>query len=132
MWTPSIFFFFKQKTAYEIVSGDWSSDVCSSDLHTGRALAQLLRATRAQFPRHEVGKAAGRAGEKLERLHTHALGRGTALSRQVEPLQRSHRQDRSIHVVFSSVYFSSACSDLSRPMPDCLKPPNGTVRSSAS
>ena len=23
----------KQKTAYEIVSGDWSSDVCSSDLH---------------------------------------------------------------------------------------------------
>ena len=24
--------FFKQKTAYEIMSGDWSSDVCSSDL----------------------------------------------------------------------------------------------------
>src|SRR4029434_3094778 len=29
----SIFFFFKQKTAYEIQC-DWSSDVCSSDLHT--------------------------------------------------------------------------------------------------
>ena len=28
----SLFFFFKQKTAYEIVSRDWSSDVCSSDL----------------------------------------------------------------------------------------------------
>src|SRR5216110_3783132 len=27
-----IFFFFKQKTAYEISSRDWSSDVCSSDL----------------------------------------------------------------------------------------------------
>src|SRR5216110_370834 len=26
------FFFFKQKTAYEISSRDWSSDVCSSDL----------------------------------------------------------------------------------------------------
>src|SRR5213593_5021797 len=26
------FFFFKQKTAYEMVSCDWSSDVCSSDL----------------------------------------------------------------------------------------------------
>src|SRR5881398_1067353 len=26
------FFFFKQKTAYEMLSGDWSSDVCSSDL----------------------------------------------------------------------------------------------------
>ena len=24
--------FFKQKTAYEIKFGDWSSDVCSSDL----------------------------------------------------------------------------------------------------
>ena len=26
------FVFFKQKTAYEMVSCDWSSDVCSSDL----------------------------------------------------------------------------------------------------
>src|SRR3546814_5672610 len=27
------FFFFKQKTAYEMRIRDWSSDVCSSDLH---------------------------------------------------------------------------------------------------
>src|SRR3546814_6144808 len=27
------FFFFKQKTAYELRISDWSSDVCSSDLH---------------------------------------------------------------------------------------------------
>src|SRR3546814_10268028 len=27
------FFFFKQKTAYEMRISDWSSDVCSSDLH---------------------------------------------------------------------------------------------------
>src|SRR3546814_6910305 len=26
------FFFFKQKTAYEMLISDWSSDVCSSDL----------------------------------------------------------------------------------------------------
>ena len=26
------FFFFKQNTAYEILTCDWSSDVCSSDL----------------------------------------------------------------------------------------------------
>ena len=31
-WTRVVFFFFKQKTAYEIVDCDWSSDVCSSDL----------------------------------------------------------------------------------------------------
>src|SRR3546814_6291517 len=29
------FFFFKQKTAYEMRISDWSSDVCSSDLATG-------------------------------------------------------------------------------------------------
>ena len=29
-----MFFFFKQKTAYEIKECDWSSDVCSSDLCT--------------------------------------------------------------------------------------------------
>src|SRR3546814_722514 len=30
----SVFFFFKQKTAYEMRISDWSSDVCSSDLRT--------------------------------------------------------------------------------------------------
>src|SRR3546814_8716427 len=30
--TASFFFFFKQKTAYEMRISDWSSDVCSSDL----------------------------------------------------------------------------------------------------
>src|SRR3546814_5805134 len=28
-----VLFFFKQKTAYEMRISDWSSDVCSSDLH---------------------------------------------------------------------------------------------------
>src|SRR3546814_3130176 len=43
-------FFFKQKTAYEMRISDWSSDVCSSDLHVehssvanavGAAIAQV-------------------------------------------------------------------------------------------
>src|SRR5216117_4182315 len=34
--TASVIFFFKQKTAYEIRKGDWSSDVCSSDLLPGQ------------------------------------------------------------------------------------------------
>src|SRR3546814_16259325 len=33
-------FFFKQKTAYEMRISDWSSDVCSSDLH--RVIGQHL------------------------------------------------------------------------------------------
>src|SRR3546814_3279349 len=31
-----VFFFFKQKTAYEMRISDWSSDVCSSDLQIER------------------------------------------------------------------------------------------------
>src|SRR3546814_15978225 len=34
----SLFFFFKQKTAYEMRISDWSSDVCSSDLLVKNAL----------------------------------------------------------------------------------------------
>src|SRR3546814_10592335 len=34
----SVFFFFKQKTAYEVRISDWSSDVCSSDLELVRRL----------------------------------------------------------------------------------------------
>src|SRR3546814_6666141 len=38
-----VFFFFKQKTAYEMRISDWSSDVCSSDLlvNPGRLIAHL-------------------------------------------------------------------------------------------
>src|SRR3546814_3728753 len=39
------FFFFKQKTAYEMRISDWSSDVCSSDLRIEgqvRGVAQMI------------------------------------------------------------------------------------------
>src|SRR3546814_7473130 len=40
-WFMVFFFFFKQKTAYELRISDWSSDVCSSDLiaHIGVELS---------------------------------------------------------------------------------------------
>src|SRR3546814_1822502 len=57
------FFFFKQKTAYEMRISDWSSDVCSSDLgqaavrlHEHEARAGLL--IRVQLPAHLVDVAA--------------------------------------------------------------------------
>src|SRR3546814_5435070 len=49
------FFFFKQKTAYEMRISDWSSDVCSSDL-SARARSRLRlcrplpRSTRPKQP----------------------------------------------------------------------------------
>src|SRR5213075_3546102 len=42
-----IFFFFKQKTAYEITRRDWSSDVCSSDLRAQPERRRRSRASRA-------------------------------------------------------------------------------------
>src|SRR3546814_8655860 len=36
-----VFFFFKQKTAYEMRISDWSSDVCSSDLQV-RAIHEIM------------------------------------------------------------------------------------------
>src|SRR3546814_2255559 len=37
------FFFFKQKTAYEMRISDWSSDVCSSDLQPARPSIRASR-----------------------------------------------------------------------------------------
>src|SRR5256886_5854913 len=39
----ALFFFFKQKTAYDI-DCDWSSDVCSSDLRQARPLSGRIQA----------------------------------------------------------------------------------------
>src|SRR3546814_13775122 len=50
------FFFFKQKTAYEMRISDWSSDVCSSDL---RPLDPRRRSRRR--------RSGGRAGAPLVR-----------------------------------------------------------------
>src|SRR3546814_2951200 len=49
----SLFFFFKQKTAYEMRISDWSSDVCSSDLSNSRvpqAPVPPLRDNACQIP----------------------------------------------------------------------------------
>ena len=44
------FFFFKQKTAYEIGTGDWSSDVCSSDLIRVLHRMRSLQPAASVFP----------------------------------------------------------------------------------
>src|SRR3546814_20653889 len=56
------FFFFKQKTAYEMRISDWSSDVCSSDL---RAMVFLRPVRRLDDEVHQAG---GRREETVLRL----------------------------------------------------------------
>src|SRR3546814_2684071 len=60
------FFFFKQKTSYEMRISDWSSDVCSSDLRT---LSQAQRLVAIAFD--GIGLPLGRIADKMMRLTLH-------------------------------------------------------------
>src|SRR3546814_1108178 len=60
-----VFFFFKQKTAYEMRISDWSSDVCSSDLasssstpstNTSRGPPNPIKCCAARSEERRVGK----------------------------------------------------------------------------
>src|SRR3546814_2686782 len=56
------FFFFKQKTAYEMRISDWSSDVCSSDLGGRPGRAPVVRAGPAVPRRARRGEPGRRRG----------------------------------------------------------------------
>src|SRR3546814_6710484 len=52
-----LFFFFKQKTAYEMRISDWSSDVCSSDLPMHLDADYARRARIIGIEMHGIGVA---------------------------------------------------------------------------
>src|SRR3546814_7398049 len=51
-----VFFFFKQKTAYEMRISDWSSDVCSSDLGRLLGTRAIGIQRRAVLPCYRAGR----------------------------------------------------------------------------
>src|SRR3546814_12366726 len=59
-----LFFFFKQKTAYEMRIGDWSSDVCSSDLRAVRR--RVGRKQRGEAPRRRSRRRGGPAERPVD------------------------------------------------------------------
>src|SRR3546814_2095821 len=103
----SFFFFFKQKTAYEVRISDWSSDVCSSDLEflskskmAGRLPDHLARGLGQDFDpnRHQPKLASGgatclqgrRQGAVVEVVELapdrHAVGKARDLHAAAGPL----------------------------------------------
>src|SRR5213595_1447807 len=83
------FFFFKQKTAYEITEGDWSSDVCSSDLKDSDRV--LLVGDTRQHQAVEAGtpyEQLQEAGIQTARLDEIIRQKDPALKEVVEHLSR--------------------------------------------
>src|SRR3546814_5241396 len=76
------FFFFKQKTAYEMRISDWSSDVCSSDLEGGTLVREIIALERECFDRGEEGDVARRGA--VPRRHHPRLDRLAAQQRSEE------------------------------------------------
>ena len=76
------FFFFKQKTAYEIGTGDWSSDVCSSDL--------------GALPQREMVSIKGRALPQQEMGSIKSGGAAAARNGQYKWRGRCHRENWSV------------------------------------
>src|SRR3546814_5906003 len=69
------FFFFKQKTAYEMRISDWSSDVCSSDLlrQNGDTVARRDAVQAGgDADAHAAGRVLGRKPRDLQLLEQHA------------------------------------------------------------
>src|SRR3546814_1141757 len=84
-----LFFFFKQKTAYEMRISDWSSDVCSSDLPSGRARADRRQAAAREglHPLHGgrqgEARSPGRGGRLNARLSAGRVKEGRSEERRV-------------------------------------------------
>src|SRR3546814_15619466 len=69
-----MFFFFNQKTAYELRISDWSSDVCSSDL------ADLIRRLQRQGRTAMVGDGINDAPALMQAEVAIAMGSGTDIA----------------------------------------------------
>src|SRR3546814_10564428 len=74
------FFFFKQKTAYEMRISDWSSDVCSSDL-ANRLVARFAAASAVSFPDTDLPRAVVTGNPVREEVARIDPGRDRATAR---------------------------------------------------
>src|SRR3546814_68908 len=130
MFTFDVFFFFKQKTAYEMRISDWSSDVCSSDLvaileavelragwpdsfHDGATAYVVLRRSRRRPLRHRLCGRHCRADPAVRRRRA-----GLCLADDADPASR--RAEPDLHRHFGRVHRphrhrSAAAAALRRP-----------------
>src|SRR3546814_247037 len=82
-----VFFFFKQKTAYEMRISDWSSDVCSSDLH--RQVGRHLQPARVRRPHSAVRRVHG--ADRIGRHRGRSAEAAPAQAQLPRPGRRARR-----------------------------------------
>ena len=88
-----VFFFFKQKTAYEILTCDWSSDVCSSDLNWAKKSGALPQREPGQCKKW--GAAATRKGQYKNQGRCRNENRGSIKSGVLPPREKGSIKTRS-------------------------------------
>src|SRR3546814_17376975 len=82
-----LFFFFKQKTAYEMRISDWSSDVCSSDLIVGIE-QHVADAPTKDHAHHDVKQQVGHAvARPVDVRQTRAANRHAPGDPETEQIQ---------------------------------------------
>src|SRR3546814_10837358 len=92
-----MFFFFKQKTAYEIRISDWSSDVCSSDLSASLRSTRNLKGSifiRLQMRRKGI-KPTGLPCQTLSSVLLASPGKAFFISNRFAHVSRTQYQKRS-------------------------------------
>src|SRR3546814_7916476 len=86
-----LFFFFKQKTAYEMRISDWSSDVCSSDLQ--RVIVPF--GERRDVHRRELPDLQRVVPAVVEALQLHFLADVQPELEEIDPLIDDHEIGRA-------------------------------------
>src|SRR3546814_10113221 len=88
-----MFFFFKQKTSYEMRISDWSSDVCSSDLAAQRAgLHQIPALVREldDAATYEIALV-----ENIQRLDLNAIEEASAYRKLIEDFGHNRSEEHT-------------------------------------
>src|SRR3546814_2936082 len=99
-----MFFFFKQKTAYEMRISDWSSDVCSSDL------AQLAAAVALLLAQSRLKRAPGLAQQQHDQQDDR---RAHGDQQQQQELGVGHAASVSVPVAANATLFASPVGGMS-------------------
>src|SRR5205807_6312115 len=84
MWSSFLFFFFSSRRRHTILQGDWSSDVCSSDLTRTMRIDYVFHFLRMVLVRHQHSVGCLDNDEIF-----HADGRN-------EPVLRSRSEERRV------------------------------------